>query len=604
MPGIVLAPPPRRLEETGGSCSVPAGLARSLAGYKVGDALPAGLSGGVDRGRVSNAQGYLLTIRPGGVRLLAADPAGLYSGVSTLRQLLGQTDPAGRTACLQIEDWPSFPVRGVMLDVSRDRVPTMQTLRRLVDLWAGLKYNQVQLYTEHTFAYPSHEEVWREASPLTPAEVEKLVRRCAEKGIELVPNQNSFGHMERWLRHPRYRPLAEATGGFPDPWGGWRTEPTTLNPLDPGSIALLSGLYDELLPHFASRLFDVGADEPIDLSYGRSREACLRLGTGRVYLEFLLKIHREVARRGRVMMFCGDILVRHPELVRELPRDLVALDWGYEGDHPFAAECRTFAGAGLPFYVCPGTSTWNSVAGRWGNARANISAAAREGLAAGASGFLLTDWGDNGHWQQLPASFPAWVYGSAACWNPGSEAGLDVAGFLSRQVFLDATGVAARALLELGGVGEIPSARLPNATILGVLLLRALEPYHREALGAFRGYDFEQERARIGEARRLLSASRPGADDGPLALEEIEFSARLLGHAAELGRARFATPGLSLAEAPQAERRRLAAELVELEEQYRGLWLARSRPGGLEDSAGRLRELRDSYGDPGQPRRL
>ncbi len=285
MEPFALAPVPRRLRTARGSFPVPPGLAERLDGYTVGAAVPAGITAQVDRARVRRAQGYDLLVRPGEVRLLAADPAGLYYGVATLRQLLRQ---AARTLpCVHVEDWPAYPVRGILLDISRDRVPTMETLRRLIDLWAGLKYNQVQFYTEHTFAYPAHEEVWREASPLTPAEIEELDRYCRERAVELVPNQNSFGHMERWLRHPRYRHLADATEGFPDPWGGWRTEPTTLNPLDPGSLELLCGLYDELLPHFSSRLLNVGGDEPIDLGHGRSREACQRLGVGRVYLDFL-----------------------------------------------------------------------------------------------------------------------------------------------------------------------------------------------------------------------------------------------------------------------------------------------------------------------------
>src|SRR5690606_23593094 len=141
------------------------------------------------------------------------------------------------------------------------------------------------------------------------------------------------------------------------------------------------------------------------------------------------------------------------------------------------------AEAGLQYFVYPGTSAWNSIGGRWGNARANIRSAAREGLAAGAAGFLLADWGDNGHWQQLPVSLPAYVHAAAAAWNPGSEEGLDLERFLSRQVFRDSSGGAARALLALGEAGEVSVrsiARLPNATILAALLLLPLQPYHRE----------------------------------------------------------------------------------------------------------------------------
>ena len=54
-----------------------------------------------------------------------------------------------------------FSVRAYMLDISRDKVPTMGTLKLLVDLLARFDYNQFQLYTEHTFAYQNHKEVWQ-----------------------------------------------------------------------------------------------------------------------------------------------------------------------------------------------------------------------------------------------------------------------------------------------------------------------------------------------------------------------------------------------------------------------------------------------------------
>ena len=116
-----------------------------------------------------------------------------------------------------------FETRGYMLDVSRDRVPTMRTLRLIVDILARYRYTQFQLYTEHTFAYEGHESVWEEADPLTPMEIAKLQAYCEMQGIELVPNQNTFGHMERWLTNPKYNALAK----FPK--GGAMTPPCINN---------------------------------------------------------------------------------------------------------------------------------------------------------------------------------------------------------------------------------------------------------------------------------------------------------------------------------------------------------------------------------------
>jgi hypothetical protein len=513
----------------------------------------------------------------------------------TLRQLVRQAGEAGRLPCLEIEDAPQFPVRGVMLDISRDRVPTMDTLKRLIDLWAELKLNEVQLYTEHTFAYAAHPLVWKEASPLTPAEVEELDRYCADRAMELVPNQNSFGHMERWLKHPPYDKLAEATGSFVDPWGGVRHQATTLNPLDPGSLDLLRSLYDELLPHFQSRMVNIGADEPLELGQGRSREACAKRGTGRVYIDFLLKIHEELSRRGRIMQFYGDAILHHPELIGELPKGMIALDWGYEADHPFTSESRLFAEAGLRFYLCPGTSSWNSLGGRWGNARGNILSAATAGRSAGAIGLLLTDWGDNGHWQQLPVSYPGYLLAAAAGWNLEEAAELDLEACLSAHVFREPGNEAARALMILETLQDEALLPLHNSAVLAVLLLLDLQPYHEQQLRQYRGYDFSRELERINEARSLLARSAMQAEDAALLTGELRFSADLMDHAARLGRQRFATPGLSTAEIPAAVRGELAAELDSLAERYRELWSDRSRPGGLQDSLDRFSALRANY---------
>ena len=118
-------------------------------------------------------QGYRLEVGEDAVHVVGADDAGLRHGRATLAQLRHRADAPGRRradgtlpAC-RIEDWPDFAVRGVMLDVSRDRVPTLETLFALIDRLAGWKINQLQLYMEHTFAYVGHEEVWRHADPYT-----------------------------------------------------------------------------------------------------------------------------------------------------------------------------------------------------------------------------------------------------------------------------------------------------------------------------------------------------------------------------------------------------------------------------------------------------
>ena len=167
-----------------------------------------------------------------------------------------------------------------MLDVSRDESPRWRALR--VGGSSGkLKIHQVQLYTEHTFAYRQH-QVWEHASPLTGAEILALDAYCRERFVELVPNQNSFGHMKPWLIHERYAHLAETHGTIKTPWGSYTFPgPFSLAPEHPGSLELIRSLYDELLPHFTSRQINVGCDETIDLGQGASKTACEARGEAR-----------------------------------------------------------------------------------------------------------------------------------------------------------------------------------------------------------------------------------------------------------------------------------------------------------------------------------
>ena len=548
----------------------------------------------VDPAQVPQPEGYHLTILPGQLRITAHDPAGAFYAAMTLRQLARAFAGAEHLPCLRIEDWPDFSHRGVMLDISRDKVPTMETLYALVDTLAEWKLNQFQLYTEHTFAYRNHREVWENASPMTGEEVMLLDAYCRERFIELVPNQNSFAHMTRWLAHPRYIHLAEAPEGF-EIEGTWREGPFSLCPLEPGSLALLAELYDELLPHFSSTQFNVGCDETFDLGQGRSKAACQERGVGRVYLEFLLKIHDLVQKHGRTMQFWGDIVQNHPELIPELPGDIIALEWGYEAEHPFAERGERLARAGIPYYVCPSTSTFLSVVGRADVAIANLRSAAENGLAHRATGYLNTDWGDGGHWQPLPVSFLGYAYGAAMSWAAQANRDLDLPQALDAHAFQDRNGVMGRLALELGHAYKKPGVLTPWSSALVWILLEPEKPIRQGKLAGLTVEGLERTEAYIKEVISRLPNARMARPDADLIAEEFRNATDLLRHACRLGIARLQAEGEAMADIPAQTRQSLASELQEIVATYRRLWLARNRVGGLEDSAGRLEKLLAMY---------
>jgi hypothetical protein len=545
-------------------------------------------------------QGYRLRVRSSGIEVVAPDRAGILHATATLRQWLAlhprdRGAPLEAIAGIEIEDWPDFPDRGVMLDISRDQVPTVATLERLIDLLASWKINQLQLYTEHTFAYAGHEEVWRGWSPLTPADVRLLDARCAERGIDLVPNQNSFGHLHRWLVHHPYRRLAECPEGVEHPWSGGRKEPFSLCPLDPGSLALLDDLYEQLLPCFRSRLFNVGCDETFDLGQCRSRQACEARGRGRVYLDFLRAIHDRVATWGRRMLFWGDIALEHPELLSELPGDALPLLWGYEADHPFADQASRLAATGLEFYLCPGTSSWLSFAGRWSNALRNLAAAATAGAEEGGRGFLITDWGDRGHLQPLAVSLPPFLAGACFAWNAQSARSPDalpVAELLDHWV---APSLGAGATILALGDAHLLTGRAPkNAAVPFQLLLGAGDPLGRRSLDRLDPTALAATSDRVAELRAGLHANRASHDD-VLICDELAWAGDAVAIGCDLGRARLEHGAIEhAASLPATVRRALVARLDRLIDERRALWLRRSRPGGLADALGYLRRARDA----------
>jgi hypothetical protein len=554
-PAIPLVPVPRKIRRFPGVC-------KSRIRARIdSNALP--------------PQGYRISLARDRAEIVAADAPGLFYARQTLLQLRRLFPRA--LPCLEIEDSPDFPVRGVMLDISRDKVPTMQSLYRIVDQLAEWKINQLQLYTEHTFAYRGHKTVWKNASPMTPAQIRALDRYCRDRHIELVPNQNSLGHMYRWLIHKKYRDLSEAPEGSTTPWGFHWPGPFSLCPTDPKSLRLLHDLYAQLLPNFSSKLFNVGCDETFDIGQGRSREACLRRGVAAVYLDFLSSVQKLVSKHNRRMIFWADVILHHPEKIREIPRDAIALLWGYEAGHDFLGQAAILRRAKIPFYVCPGTSSWCSIAGRTANMLANQKNAAAAGIKNGAIGFLNTDWGDFGHLQPWPISLPGLAAGASLSWCLETNRDLPLPEILDAQVFLDSSKKIGRVITDLGNVYRAIGKLIPNRSAIFSLLVPSSWP--RDPMKGITKKRLQNTLGAIDQAIAPLNRARLDRPDAALMQYEILLAAAMLRHACRKGL-------WKLTGRPKSAE--LARELKQIIAAHKKCWLARNRPGGLDDSVARL----------------
>lgn len=543
-----------------------AGSARATA--------PLQLAISADAGSLPNAaQSYRLSITSDGIRLVGATAVGLFYGLQTLRLFARGAGPTW--PCLEIEDGPVYAERGVSYDISRGRVPTLAYLKGIIDRLSLLKINQLQLYVEHTFAFACDPEISAGCDPLTPAEVRELVAYGRQRRVVLVPSLASCGHMGRILSLPQHRHLAEVPAEKPWSTMTWyeRVRGLTLDVTNPQSQQLLERLYAEYLPLFDAEVVNVCCDETYDLGRGRGAARAQRDGTGRLLLEHLLWLRELCGRYGRRLMCWGDMLLKHPDFIPELPRDVTVLHWDYAAESDFDAV-RAFRAANLPAYVCPGTSGWNRFIHDINTATANTTRLAAAGQRHGATGLLMTDWGDDGHVAPPACAWHGLALGAAEGWRPGALPPPAFDAALARVLYdaEDETPVAAwRAALTHAQRTRIWPAFYGS--------LRELPENWALAL------DLDAWAAAANAARAAVTALTPRDPEVAADREELLLAWRLHGLAAQRCDLSLRLQDRALTPGPPTRTllTEFAATCDAVVPEYEAAWLRRCRPAGLTE---------------------
>ncbi|MDE7325631.1 MAG: beta-N-acetylhexosaminidase [Lachnospiraceae bacterium] len=361
------------------------------------------------------ASRYYLNVEEDGILIRGGELSSLGQGVQTLRQLFRQY--AGLLPAVQIEDEPDFKTRGFFHDVTRGRVQTLPNLKKMVDTMVFYKLNQLQLYIEHTYLFRGMTELWRDETPLEAQEIMELDAYCAVRGIELVPCLASFGHLYKLLGTRTYSGLCELEKSAGQEFSFLdRMEHHTLNPLNPQSMDLITGMIGEFMQLFSSDKFNICADETFDLGTGKSREAAGKKGRGALYAEFVSGLFEYLVRNGKTPMFWGDIICESPAYIKKFPKETICLAWGYF-EQEQDTQVRILHKAGAKLYVCPGTRGWNHFVNQMRESYENIARMCGYGREYHALGVLNTDWGDYGHIGHPDFSIPCMIYGAVFSWG-------------------------------------------------------------------------------------------------------------------------------------------------------------------------------------------
>ncbi|KAJ8901618.1 hypothetical protein NDN08_003826 [Rhodosorus marinus] len=531
------------------------------------------------------SEAYKLTVHPNEVSIVGSDPA----------------------------DWPSLAQRSVMLDISRGKVMSASTLRQLIQRLARLKYNQVQLYMEHTFGYLGHEEVWRDSGAMSPEDVMSLDEYCIDLFVELVPFQSSLSGFNKWVKNPKYTHLAECPDEVDVP-GLDTSDPRgrmSLCAVDPKSIDFITDLYEQLLPCFSSSQLHVGLDRALDLGRGRSAKEVSSKGVETVIVEYLRKICHEANSHGKTTVhfwadafgsmldYGGDL----SDFSMLLPEGVIAVERGTEHDHPYDSRCYRLSSIGVPFMVCASTSSQNSFAGRVSNCLENIRSAAIAAVSNAAVGMIISDSGENGHLQPLVAAYPGFIAGAGAAWNCNQalhKTDRDMrklAALLDSHIFMDSEDTAAvgSVLVTVGDLHlvaedrERDSVNSTAASVVGYSRLFRLLIHDGDSasLAGLSPPGIQRALNRVEKALELLNAYQGMA--GRIDVEEVRLMVEMLRLCLRIGTCviisnRQGTEEFALRWLGDGQRSDLCLGLLHCIDMQKYIWGKRNRLAGFEGS--------------------
>jgi hypothetical protein len=382
-------------------------------------------------------EGYvILPVGKYNLAVIAETSTGIFYGVQTVKQLIRGSGKDAVLLVPTIRDWPAMAHRGLSDDWSRGPIPNMEFLKREIRTLAAYKYNIFSPYFEHTFAYESSPIAAFPGGAMTPDEARELVEYAVKYHITIIPEQESFGHLHHVLKFEQYSQLGETPRG------------AVLAPGDAATLPLIGSWFGELAKVFPGPYAHIGADETFELGLGRTREQVKQQGMGKVYLDFLSQIHKQLEPIHKRLLFWGDIAVNSPELVGTLPKDMIAVPCRYDAEPDFTPLILPFTQAGLETWVAPGVNNWNRVYPNNNEAMGNIRAFVRDGQKLGATGMLNTVWNDDGE-GIFDENWFGVLFGAAAGWQAGESSEDKFAASFGAAFHGDETGNVSQAQQEL-----------------------------------------------------------------------------------------------------------------------------------------------------------
>lgn len=216
----------------------------------------------------------------------------------------------------------------VQIDLARQK-ENLPEIFRFFEFVKKYGYNAVALYLEDrirtkTYPYASDSESY------TEKEIGEIVDHADKLGLELIPVVSNFAHAERFLQHEELLHIAELRGGdgfYP------QAVKITACPKLPASQAFFDVYFAEVAALFPkSRYFHAGLDEDFDIGSCELCKADFKEhgGMGHLFLNHVKRTNEVINAFGKEMMMWDDMLVYCPEIIPEIPKNVIMCSWCYD----------------------------------------------------------------------------------------------------------------------------------------------------------------------------------------------------------------------------------------------------------------------------------
>lgn len=280
-----------------------------------------------------------------------------------------------------------FEVRGFHLDM-RIQVMPMPALKAFAKKLSEEGINTLIMEWEGTYPFIKHPLISNRYA-YTHEQVVDFIKYCNGLGIDVIPLQQSFGHVEYILRNERYKDLREDQKDY-----------SQVCPLQTAQdSALFSDLYKELASTHTSKYIHIGGDETYLLGHDeRCRKKVEKEGKSKLYIDYIRMLCNIVIKMGKRPVIWADIAMKYPEAIKLLPKETVLVDWNYGwsmnnfGDHQKLME------SGLEIWGAPSLRSYpdNYFLTQWDKHFNNLRTFVPAARELGYKGMVMTSWSTSG----------------------------------------------------------------------------------------------------------------------------------------------------------------------------------------------------------------